>query len=225
VVCLQNHDQIGNRAQGERLPTLLHSPAKLRLAASLLMFSPYIPLLFMGEEYGEEGPFPFFSSFSDPELIQAVREGRKREFPNLAHGALLDPQADNTFIAARLKWCWPEGTFAAALRRLYVDLIAARKKWPALHDFDRRPVDWQPDKAAGPLLHLIRGPSDTLDIYFNLSDKIQQVRTSRDKNTEALLFSSESAMYLGNRTAKDPITRVHPFECVAFGPSSWKSFV
>ena len=61
VVCLQNHDQVGNRARGDRLSSLLHNPAKQRLASSLLLLSPYLPLIFMGEEYGEENPFPFFA--------------------------------------------------------------------------------------------------------------------------------------------------------------------
>ena len=74
--------------------TLLGSPAKQRLAARLLLLSPYLPLLFMGEEYGEENPFPFFCSFGDPELVEAVREGRKKEFDAFAwQGEVPDPRA------------------------------------------------------------------------------------------------------------------------------------
>src|SRR5690606_10973331 len=79
VVCIQNHDQIGNRMRGERLSSLL-KPEQLRFAAAFLLLSPYVPLLFMGEEYGEENPFQFFCSFENPDLIEAVREGRKNEF-------------------------------------------------------------------------------------------------------------------------------------------------
>ena len=86
VVCLQNHDQVGNRARGDRFSTLLHDPARQRLASSLLLLSPYLPLLFMGEEYGEENPFPFFCSFGDPPLIEAVREGRKARVRRLRRG-------------------------------------------------------------------------------------------------------------------------------------------
>jgi maltooligosyltrehalose trehalohydrolase len=231
VVCLQNHDQVGNRAQGERLPTLLHSPAKLRMAASLLLFSPYIPLVFMGEEYGEEKPFSFFCSFSDQHLIHAVREGRKREFQDLVqHGSLVDPQAESTFAAARLSWSWPDGTVNAALRRLYANLIAARNTWPALRDSGRRALDWMSDQAACRVLRLIRGgrksdPSDTLEIYFNLSDKAQRLPISSDDSHRPPLFSSESPLYLGSRIAEDSITELHPFECLAFGPPSWKTFM
>ena len=111
VVCLQNHDQVGNRARGDRLLPLLDKPAKQRLASSLLLLSPYLPLLFMGEEYGEDNPFPFFCSFGDPGLIEAVREGRKQEFAELVgQGTVPDPQAEETFASARLSWSWPSGT-------------------------------------------------------------------------------------------------------------------
>ena len=79
VVCIQNHDQIGNQMKGERLSQLI-SFEGLKLAAGAIILSPYIPLLFMGEEYGEEVPFTYFVSHSDPELIQMVRQGRKQEF-------------------------------------------------------------------------------------------------------------------------------------------------
>ncbi|HVT82191.1 MAG TPA: malto-oligosyltrehalose trehalohydrolase, partial [Phycisphaerae bacterium] len=103
VVCTQNHDQVGNRAVGDRLTTQLNSPEKLRLAACLLLLSPYLPLLFMGEEYGETSPFPFFCSFESPDLIQAVRQGRKREFADFAEGSdLPDPQSESTFHSAQL---------------------------------------------------------------------------------------------------------------------------
>src|SRR5262249_45178469 len=128
VVCVQNHDQVGNRARGDRLAALLRCPARQRLAASLLLLAPHLPLLFMGEEYGEDTPFPFFCSFSDPQLVQAVRDGRRREFADFAwQGEVADPQAEETFAAARLSWSWPAGTPRAGLRRLYADLLAARR--------------------------------------------------------------------------------------------------
>jgi maltooligosyltrehalose trehalohydrolase len=79
VVSIQNHDQVGNRALGDRLSVLLE-PAKQRLAAGLQLLSPMTPLIFMGEEYGEENPFPFFCDFGDPRQIDAVRTGRQHEF-------------------------------------------------------------------------------------------------------------------------------------------------
>ena len=82
VVCVQNHDQVGNRARGDRLGTIV-APASQRLACGLLLLSPCVPLLFMGEEYGEQRPFPFFCSFDDPVVVEAVRRGRRQEFAAL----------------------------------------------------------------------------------------------------------------------------------------------
>ncbi len=136
VVCIQNHDQTGNRPCGDRLASLL-SPEAQRLAAALMLISPCTPMLFMGEEYGETRPFPFFCSFDDAGLIEAVRRGRRAEFEALKHEpnvAFPDPQAEATFHSARLTWQWPDGSPQAGMRRLYATLLAARRKWPALAD-------------------------------------------------------------------------------------------
>src|SRR5262249_6543364 len=159
VVCLQNHDQVGNRARGDRLNGLLAPPAKQRLAAGVLLLSPYLPLLFMGEEYGDEKPFPFFCCSDAPALVRAVREGRKKEFEAFTwQGEVPDPQAEETFASAKLGWSWPEGTQRAGLRRLYRDLLSARREWPALRDFDNRSARLlDVGEGAGPILELVRG--------------------------------------------------------------------
>ncbi|RDE04752.1 malto-oligosyltrehalose trehalohydrolase [Sphingomonas aracearum] len=127
VSFLQNHDQIGNRALGERL-TLLADPQKLRAATALLLLCPQIPLLFMGDESGSEAPFLFFTDFHD-ELADAVREGRRREFAKFA--AFADPQAREripdpndreTFERSRPA----PGPAAEAWRALYRDLLRLR---------------------------------------------------------------------------------------------------
>ena len=121
IVAVQNHDQVGNRALGDRLTTLL-PPAALRLAAALMLLSPFVPLLFMGEEYGETRPFPFFCSFGDPDLVDAIRKGRQREFADLAfqwHHEIPDAQDPSTFASAKLEWAWPEGSPQAERRQLY----------------------------------------------------------------------------------------------------------
>jgi maltooligosyltrehalose trehalohydrolase len=228
VVCLQNHDQVGNRARGDRLNVLLGCPARQRLAASLLLLSPYLPLLFMGEEYGESHPFPFFCSFGDPDLVQAVREGRRREFAGFAEaGEVPDPQAPETFAAARLSWSWPVGSPQAALRRLYTDLLAARRSWPALRDFTNRTARLLPDDQ-GKILELVRGaqanpPGQTVHIYFNLSGEAQSLPAA-NAPPETLLFSSEAARYQGSRTDRSRAVELLPYECVAFGPGDWQRF-
>lgn len=97
VVFSQNHDQVGNRLAGDRL-TSRQSLEKLKLAAGVVILSPFIPLLFMGEEYGEKSPFQYFVSHSDEDLIEAVRNGRREEFASFQwEGEIPDPQAESTF--------------------------------------------------------------------------------------------------------------------------------
>ncbi len=108
VAFLQNHDQIGNRALGERL-TSLAEPGKLRLARAALLLSPQIPMLFMGDEWGATTPFQFFVNFADEALQQAIRDGRSREFQKFAafsSGKLKvpDPTAIETFERSKLDW-------------------------------------------------------------------------------------------------------------------------
>ena len=132
VVAIQNHDQIGNRAGGERLSALV-DPGSLRLAAAILLLAPYVPLIFMGEEYGETNPFLYFVSHGDPALIEAVREGRRREFATFVWtGDVPDPQAEATFEASRPEWRRAgEGAHAKHLA-LYRDLLALRRSEPTL---------------------------------------------------------------------------------------------
>jgi maltooligosyltrehalose trehalohydrolase len=132
VVAIQNHDQVGNRATGDRLSTLV-DPASLRLAAALLLLSPYVPLLFMGEEHGETNPFQYFVSHGDPDLIEAVREGRRREFTAFGWaGEVPDPQAATTFEASRPAWERVDTDPHRCHLALYHDLLRLRRAEPAL---------------------------------------------------------------------------------------------
>ncbi len=102
VVCSQNHDQVGNRAAGERLTTLVNFEA-LKLTAGITLLSPFTPLLFMGEEYGESAPFQYFTSHGDASLVEAVRRGRRQEFASFGwQGSVPDPQSDETFARSHL---------------------------------------------------------------------------------------------------------------------------
>jgi maltooligosyltrehalose trehalohydrolase len=230
IVCLQNHDQVGNRARGDRLSSLLGAPAKERLAAGLLLLSPYLPLLFMGEEYGEKNPFPFFCSFGDPALVEAVREGRKREFDAFSwQGQVPDPQSEATFASARLSWSWPENTPRAGLRRLYRDLLTARREWPALRDFKTRSarlIDPAREQGAGPILELVRGDGSSgkmVRALFNLGGR--PVRLRGGTAIEAsVLFRSEAAEYGGGRREDRPVDELAPFEFLVLGPPSWRAF-
>lgn len=132
VVCSQNHDQVGNRALGDRLGAIT-SGESLKLAAAVVLLSPYVPLLFMGEEYGEVAPFLYFVDHSDRGLIEAVRRGRREEFAAFAwHGEVPDPQAESTFRRSMLDRERLKRPQQAALREFYRELIRLRKTVPAL---------------------------------------------------------------------------------------------
>jgi maltooligosyltrehalose trehalohydrolase len=220
VVSVQDHDHVGNRARGDRLDTLISRPAR-RLAASLMLLAPHLPLLFMGEEYGEENPFLFFCSFLNPRLVERVRQGRRRDYAGLMQGEVPDPQAESSFAASRLSWSWPEGSPRAGLRRLHADLLAARRTWPALRDFVRRAARLLPDASAGPILELARGggqgPGETVQVLCNLDGSAQPLPQEVVRQPR-LLFTSEAERYGGARRDGTPIETLHPHECVVFGP-------
>ena len=132
VVCAQNHDQVGNRHLGERLSQLA-SFEDLKLAAGMVLLSPYIPLLFMGEEYGDTAPFLYFVSHSDRDLVEAVRRGRQKEFAAFAgKDETPDPQAETTFQRSKLnRGLLPEPKHCL-LREFYRELVHLRKTLPPL---------------------------------------------------------------------------------------------
>jgi maltooligosyltrehalose trehalohydrolase len=119
VAAAQNHDQVGNRAVGDRLPD-----AKRRVAAAVVLFSPFTPLLFQGEEYGERAPFLYFTDHIDPFIADATREGRRREFQHFAgfQGEVPDPQDPASFERSKLSPSEPEP--------LYRELLALRRELP-----------------------------------------------------------------------------------------------
>ncbi len=156
VVFAQNHDQIGNRAGGDRLGRLVPFEA-LKLSAAAVMLSPYVPLLFMGEEYGETAPFLYFVSHSDPELIAAVRKGRRAEFAAFGWtGEVPDPQDEATFERSRLDHALRETGEHALLRRFYAELLRLRRTIPALRRLTRDGLVIDADESEG-LLTMQRG--------------------------------------------------------------------
>ena len=137
VIFAQNHDHIGNRPRGDRLVTKI-STDQAKLVAALVMLSPGIPLLFMGEEYGETAPFPYFIDHGDPELVAAVRKGRAEEFASLAeHGQLFDPADEATFAAALIDRGLRHKGDHRDVFELNRTLIALRRANPALHRSER----------------------------------------------------------------------------------------
>ncbi|MFG2419872.1 malto-oligosyltrehalose trehalohydrolase [Streptomyces sp. NPDC048448] len=145
----QTHDQIGNRAQGDRLSASL-SPGQLACAAALTLTGPFTPMLFMGEEWAAGTPWQFFTDHTDPGLAEAVRRGRRREFA--AHGwaeeDVPDPQDPATRERSCLDWSEPEKALHARVLAWYRDLIALRRRHPDLSDPDLAAVRIAHDEGA-----------------------------------------------------------------------------
>ncbi len=134
IVFSQNHDQVGNRMSGDR-PAQTQSFEKLKLAAGVVILSPYIPLIFMGEEYGEKAPFQYFVSHSDEILVEAVRKGRLEEFAAFEwEGEVPDPQAESTFLNSKINVQLGQHGQHKILLDFYRELISLRKKLPSLNN-------------------------------------------------------------------------------------------
>ena len=129
VICAQNHDQVGNRAVGDRLSTLLPWDA-LKVCAAAVLLAPHTPLLFMGEEFGETAPFQYFVDHGDAGLIDAVRQGRRKEFEAFGWTEVPDPQAPETFERSRLRDGSPLDGRQQALLAWYRKLITIRQTRP-----------------------------------------------------------------------------------------------
>lgn len=172
VVCIQNHDQIGNRLIGDRLSTLVDFQG-LKVAAATVLLSPYIPMLFMGEEYGEEAPFQYFVSHSDPDLIEGVRTGRAEEFKAFGWDNAPDPQGTTVFEQSKLQWDKIDQDKYAVLRRWYKRLIQLRKETPALATLDRQNLNvssLSPEKII--VIHRTAGDSQVLGLINFAKDAV-----------------------------------------------------
>jgi maltooligosyltrehalose trehalohydrolase len=225
VVAIQNHDQIGNRPRGDRLGTILE-PGQQRLAAGLLLLAPAIPLIFMGEEYDETRPFPYFCSFEDPQIADAACRGRRREFAYEGNeDEVPDPQARETFESAKMSWSWKEAR-QAGLRNLYQGLLAMRRSWfPLAKSLSHRATLVAGGDGAALLVRLDRtiatqdGDSN-LVTFFNLDSRPQQLPRS-ERFDGSLLLRSEDSQFGGARRDDDAHDMLLPFEFWVFGPSRW----
>jgi len=168
VVFSQNHDQVGNRAHGDRLSTLVPFEA-LKLAAATVLFSPNIPLLFMGEEYGETAPFLYFIDHKDEDLIEAVRQGRKSEFAAFGWTDIPDPYAQSTFDQSRLQWDKERSDEQQFLLKWYQALINLRKSVPSLGSGHKK---------------------DILKVWTDRKAKVLTIYRTRQSNPETLIILS-----------------------------------
>ncbi len=178
VVCSQNHDQVGNRASGERLSHIVPFEGAKLIAATVLL-SPFVPLLFMGEEYGASQPFQYFTSHGDPALIAAVREGRRAEFASFAwEGDVPDPDDPATFHRSTLTHREREDGPHRLLWLFYQDLLRLRRTLPPLAALDLECIAVACDEAAKTLtVRRWAGEHETL-AGFNFSDQEQKMAIS-----------------------------------------------
>jgi len=170
VVSLQNHDQVGNRAAGDRLPRLA-TPRMLRVGATLLLTSPFTPMLWMGEEWAASTPWPFFTSHPEPELAEVTATGRIEEFAQHGWevGDVVNPQDPEAFTSAKLRWSEREEPAHAGMLALYRELLRLRRTHPELADSRLSQVEVDFDEGAQWLI-VHRGG---LDVLANLAGHAQ----------------------------------------------------
>jgi maltooligosyltrehalose trehalohydrolase len=150
---MQNHDQVGNRARGERSEDLM-STGRLLVAASLVLLGPFVPMLFMGEEWAASTPFLYFTDHEDADLGRAVSEGRRHEFASFGWnpGDVPDPQDATSYERSRLDWTEAGDEAHATVLRWHHDLIALRAANPALRDGDRAAMTVEHDDGSRTLV-------------------------------------------------------------------------
>jgi len=195
VVCNQNHDQVGNRAAGERMSSLVNFEA-LKLAAGITLLSPFVPLLFMGEEYGETAPFQYFTSHGDPELVEAVRRGRREEFAAFGweeEKAVPDPQDESTFRRSKPGHTRKSEEPHRTLLRLYQNLIRTRREYD-LGDSAPRSVREIGDSA---LLVLRQAERSQQLMVFNFGQSPMPLNLPDIPGTWRMVMNSADASWSG----------------------------
>lgn len=193
VVFSQNHDQVGNRMLGER-SSALYSFEMQKLLAAAVMVSPYLPLLFMGEEWAETNPFLYFVSHTDKELAEAVRKGRKEEFKAFhADGEAPDPMAPETYNRSKLQWAMRRQEPHATMLRYYTRLIAIRKQYAALYDLNRKNLEISCSETDKTIT--LRRWSDDEDVLclMNFSKEVRKMQIpNAGKKWEKLVASADT---------------------------------
>ncbi len=196
IVVIQNHDQVGNRAQGDRLSTLIEFPY-LKIAAGLMFFSAYIPMLFMGEEYGEKNPFLFFTDYQDSNLKEKVSKGRKKEFDDFSWKEIPDPQNPETFYKSKLtpKNKWQKQNHY--LFNFYQDLIILRTSHPVLKKLDKKKLKVNINKNKRIITITRWNQKQKLTGLFNLGKK--KATLNQEQEQKRQIFSSNSQKYGGQK--------------------------
>jgi maltooligosyltrehalose trehalohydrolase len=189
----QNHDQVGNRAQGERLGHLV-GPDLAKVAAALVLTAPFVPMLFQGEEWMASAPFQYFTDHDDPALGEAVREGRRSEFASFGWDpeSIPDPQDPETYRRSMLRWEEREGTPHAGVEAWYRELLALRRSVPDLAAGDLAGIEVELDEEQR-TLWVRRG--DVL-ICCNLSTEERGVAAGASAGVAEILLASRDGIRL-----------------------------
>jgi maltooligosyltrehalose trehalohydrolase len=198
VVFGQNHDQVGNRPHGDRLTAQL-LPAELRLAAAVVLLSPFLPLLFMGEEYGEISPFPYFVDHADEGLIEAVRRGRRAELADFgwSEGAP-DPADPETFGRAALHHELGEEGAHRHLRDYHRELLRLRRTIDALAEPSKLRTRIERDEQNGDFFAVYRWSAESVAVLgFNFSRSAAPVTIPLSAGTWTLRLDSADARWGG----------------------------
>ncbi len=213
---LQNHDQIGNRAQGERSGQLL-SLEQSQLAAVLVLTAPFVPMLFQGEEWGASTPFLYFTQHEDLQLAQAVSRGRREEFAAFGWdpAAVPDPQAPETFLRSKLDWSEPGREPHATLLAWYRALVRLRRGIPSLTDGQLARGQVRFDEAA----HWLVVERPPITMAYNFAPQRRRVPLRSDMPHDLLLASQPDV-----RVDRDSI-QLPPHSVALFGPEELSQFV
>ena len=197
VVFTQNHDQVGNRMKGERLSQLVDFEA-LKVAAGVMLLSPFLPLLFMGEEYAETSPFQYFVSHQDPGLIEAVRNGRRNESEAFGwSGEPPDPQDPATFERSRLHWQLQECEPHKQIRDFYSELLRMRRRLPPLANSDMSCIEAIPFEREKALFLRRWKSGDEVFALFNFGSDAPRVTISLRECRWQRVFSSRDRRWAG----------------------------
>jgi maltooligosyltrehalose trehalohydrolase len=197
VVFSQNHDQVGNRMLGDRLTAKLSFEC-LKLVAATVLLSPHVPMLFMGEEYGEKSPFQYFISHTDKALVEMVRKGRKEEFAYFGwKDEVPDPQAEETFENCKLSWSIDKDEQAFTLYQFYKYLITFRKNRDAMKGTERSTLQII-NESQNNIIHFSRVHNkDAVHVILNFSKKPQEIELSGELLSLKKIFDSSSMRWKG----------------------------
>jgi maltooligosyltrehalose trehalohydrolase len=213
VVFSQNHDQVGNRMLGERTSRLVSFEMQ-KLMAAAVMVSPYLPLLFMGEEYSEPNPFLYFINHSNEALIRMVQEGRKRDFE--AEGDTPDPQCTETFSVSKLQWDLLTEKPHACMLQYYKELISIRKLQPSLKALDRKLLNVSCNEADNTLMLHRWSDKQSMLCLMNFSGDERTISLQEDFQHWQKLFDSADHQWNGPGAS----AATYPHSAITLHPES-----